>query len=86
MQNCIQSLPLRLVVEYDRAQLLSVKGPIRRQHLLAKVLDNLLEPCGTRLDDLSRYDIGVDDRNALIAEQRRDGRFAGRDASRQTYD
>lgn len=62
MYNAIELLALYLIVEDNTSELRAIEVSVRKENVLAEVLNYLLESRRPGLDDLSRNDVGIDDR------------------------
>lgn len=85
MEDRVQRLSGFLVSEHKIADLLAVEAARFVEYVLPELLDDLLKPRRTRLDDLARKVIRVDYRYPEIGEHLGHGRLSARDPARQPY-
>jgi hypothetical protein len=87
MHDLIQPLPLRFIIEDNRAELLPVQVPVRKEHGRTKRGDDAGEAPRSWSNCLTRKDVGVDDRDVVRAgEEARNGRLACRNSACETDD
>ena len=87
MNLSIEPLSLLCILEYDLAEGSSVQPTFRVEYAIwSKVIYDCFEARGSWFYDLACEEISIDDWDAVLGEEGRDGRFARGDPSGKADD